>query len=118
MTDNSLVKNELADIMHCEAKQLERYEAYINNAVLSTASLLKDVQDENDSRIIRFCAVKAYYQIVLADNEDDGITSFKAGDVSYTKDSSSAERAEKMLKLAMRDCGELIKNSSFSFKAV
>lgn len=68
--------------------------------------------------IIRFCAVKAYYQIVLADNEDDGITSFKAGDVSYTKDSSSAERAEKMLKLAMRDCGELIKNSSFSFKAV
>lgn len=117
MTDYSLVKNELMNIMHCDKHTLEPYEPLVNNAVLSIASLLRDAQCENDSRIVRLCAVKAYYQIILSDS-DDGITSFKAGDVSYTKDLSSAERAEKMLRLAMKDCSNLIKSSSFSFRAV
>lgn len=117
MTDYSLVKNELVNIMHCDENLLEEYELYINNSVLSTATLLRDVQYENDSRVVRLCAVKAYYQIILSDC-DDSITSFKAGDVSYTKALSSAESAEKMLSFAMKDCSELIKNSSFSFRAV
>lgn len=118
MTDYGLVKSELIHIMHCDEQQLEKYETCINNALICTEALLKDAEYENDLRIVRLCAVKAYYQIVLSDNEDDGITSFKAGDVSYTRDSAPAARAEKMLELAVRDCSALIKCSSFSFRAV
>ncbi len=118
MTDYSLVKAELMRALQCDAAQLEEYEPYINNAVACVAPILKNPDDENDMRIVRLCAMKAYVQIALTDNSDCGVTSFKAGDVSYTMDTFSAERAESLLASAMRDCRDLLKNSKFSFKAV
>lgn len=117
MTDYRLVENELVLILHCDAEKLGEYEPYINNAAACISTHLKDIKTENDSRIVRLCAAKAYYQIVLSENEDD-ITSFKAGDVSYTRASSSVTRARAILDAAKSDCSDLIKNSSFSFVAV
>ncbi|MDE5985390.1 MAG: hypothetical protein K2H13_09070 [Eubacterium sp.] len=117
MTDYSLVENELVHILHCDAEKLGEYESYINNAVACISSHLKDIKNENDSRVVRLCAAKAYYQIVLSNNEDD-ITSFKAGDVSYTRSLSSVTRAMAILDAAKSDCSALIKSSSFSFVAV
>lgn len=118
MTDYSLVKDELMTALHCDAFQLEEYESYIKNAVASVQSILKNTEDENDIRVVHLCAMQVYYQIVLTEDAGDAITSFKAGDVSYTKDASSVVRAKNLLDLAMSNCSDLVKNNGFAFKAV
>lgn len=118
MTDLSLVKNELYKVLNCDEAQILEYEGYINNAVICVNSLLKNSENENDIRIVNLCAMKAYYQIALTNCDDDGITSFKAGDISYTKDMSSVTKARELLNLAISDCGDLISRRGFAFKAV
>lgn len=117
MTDYSLVENELMKALNCDNEQINEYESYINNAIASVASLLKNPQDENDARIVNLCAMRAYYQIILMSDNDD-ITSFKAGDVSYTKDTSSVSRARALLDFALESCSDLVQNNGFAFKAV
>lgn len=118
MTEYSLIENELIKVMHCDKSQLAEYESYINNAAAVVKALLKNAEDENDVRIVNLCAMRAYYQIVLTDHSDDGITSFKAGDVSYSMDTSSVSRAKELLDLAEKSCRNLIKIDSFAFQGV
>lgn len=118
MTDYSLIKNKLIDIFHYSEAELETYSSFIEGAVDYAAHILIEEEKANDARIVNLCAVKAYYQIVLTSCADDGITSFKAGDISYTRDLSSVSRAKALLETALADCSDLIKNSRFSFKAV
>ena len=81
-------------------------------------SLLKSSDDENNSCVIFLCAAKAYYRYMLT-NQSDGITSFKAGDVSYSLDTSSAlENARAIYNFALEQCASLIKNNHFAFEAV
>lgn len=117
MTDYSLIENELIHIFHCDTEKLEEYEPYINHSAVCISAILKDIHSENDSRIVRLCAAKAYYQIVLAETDDD-ITAFKAGDISYTRASTSAAKAKALLDAAMKDCNDLVKSTNFSFTAV
>ena len=117
MTDYSLVKNELMKALNYDDEQINKYESYINNAIACVASQLKNPEDENDARIVNLCAMRAYYQIILISDNDD-ITSFKAGDVSYTKDTSSVSRAKALFDMALDSCNDLVQSSGFAFKAV
>lgn len=117
MTDYTLVKEELMKALGCDEAQAEQYESYINSALASVAAMLKSDEDENDIRVVTLCAMKAYYQIILT-QEDDGIVSFKAGDVSYTKEETSVSRAKALLRAAEENCGGLVYGGSFAFKAV
>ncbi len=118
MTDYSLVKEEIINISSFDEEKIDKYENFIMSAVSCIESLLKDKETENDIRIVHLCAVKAYYQIVLMEQNNDGIASFSAGDVSYSVDTSSADRAKALIDIALSECSELISNSSFVFKAV
>lgn len=118
MTDYSLVKAEIANISCFDDEQIERYKNFILSAMSCIESLLKDKETENDIRIVHLCAVKAYYQIVLMEQNNDGVASFSAGDVSYSLDTSSAERAKALLDIAMSECTQLIHGGGFVFKAV
>jgi hypothetical protein len=118
MTDYGLVRTRLGEIAGFDQSQLEAYESYIVNAVSSVSAILKDTDSENDARIINLCAVKANYQILLTGELDDDIVSFTAGDVSYTKDTSSISRAKALLDSTLSDCSDLVISKSFAFKAV
>lgn len=118
MTDCSLVKKELTFLMRCEEEETDEYMSYINNSVKYVSTVIKNPDYENDARIIYLCAVKAFYCIVLTRGADDGITSFKAGDVSYTKDMSVLSSAKALLNMAERDCSDLMKTEGFTFEAV
>lgn len=118
MTDYGLIKNELAVLLQCDSELMDKYDAYIKNSAAAVYSLLKNQQDEDDLRIVHLCAAKAYYQIALTEDAGDGIASFKAGDVSYTKNASYADNAEKLLVYAQKNCREMIKGEGFAFKAV
>jgi len=118
VTDYSLVKEEIMTISSFDEEQIDKYKNFILSAVSCVESLLKDKETENDIRIVHLCAVKAYYQIILMEQSNDGVTSFTAGDVSYSVDTSSADRAKALLDIALSECSELVSNSSFVFKAV
>lgn len=117
MTDYTLIKQELSKLLGCSESEAQQYMPYAENAAASVMATLKDTEYENDGRIVNLCAVTAYYQIVLS-RQDDGIVSFKAGDVSYTKENNQAENAYKLLKAAQKDCAALVNESGFAFKAV
>ncbi len=118
MTDCSLVKKELACIMNCGEDELEQYMTYINNSVGYVQAVIKNTDDENDTKIIYLCAVRAFYCILLTQSTNDGITSFKAGDVSYTMDRSALKGAKALLDMAVQACSDLIKTKGFAFEAV
>lgn len=117
MTDYTLVKEELMKTLGCDEAQTDQYEYYINNALASVDAMLQSDEDENDIRVVTLCAMKAYYQIILS-QKDDGIVSFKAGDVSYTKEETSVSRAKELLRVAEENCSGLVYGGSFAFKAV
>lgn len=118
MTDYSSVEKQLQVISNCDESQLETFESYINNAISCVDAMLKSEEYENDSRIVYLCAVKAYYQIILAQSSNDSVISFKAGDVSYEKDTSSMPAVKELYETTLKDCATLLNNDSFSFKAV
>jgi hypothetical protein len=78
--------------------------------------LIKADVDENDVRLVHLCAIKAYYQIVLM--QLDSVSSFSAGEVSYSMDTSSSTKAKMLLDEALSSCKDLIDTSAFAFKAV
>ncbi len=118
MTDYGLIKNELMLIMDIDEDEVQKYSRYIENAAKSVNSLLTDGDYEQDSRVVHLCAVTVYYRLVLMQKTDDSITSFKAGDVSYTKDGSLSGQARELLSLALQDCRGLVKDCGFAFEVV
>lgn len=118
MTDYSLVKEQLKNLLHCDDSQAEEYEIYISNAVSCVMPLLKNQEDENDGRVVFLCAAKAYYQINLAEFSTDGVTSFKAGDVSFEKDMSALTNAKELYKTALDDCTAVLDTDAFAFRTV
>lgn len=116
MTDNNLMTKELSLLLGCDEKDTDKYSDIINVAADSVKALLKDEAHSNNARIMHLCAVKAYYHIMLT--QEDEINSFSAGDVSYSKNTTALGRAEKLLNTAINDCSDLLKNKGFAFKVV
>lgn len=118
MTDLTLICNELKSIAALDSSELEKYKSCAESAAAYVAALLKDAEHENDSRIVHLCAVRALYQITLLKDFGDDVTSFKAGDVSYTKGGSCIAQARELLAQAVLECGTLIRCTGFAFEAV
>lgn len=116
MTDCSLVSNELMLLMNIDGDELEKYEHLIDYAIAGVKPLINNGVDENDVRIIHLCAVRAYYQIAIT--QCDGVNSFKAGEVSFSMDTSYPARAKALLDEAYRSCSDLIRNDGFAFEVV
>lgn len=116
MANSNQITEELSLLLGADENDIEKYNNIINHCVECVKAKLKNKDDSEDSGIIHLCAVKAYYQIVLM--QEDEISSFSAGDVSYSKNSSAVDKAEKLLKAAEKDCCTLLKCSDFAFKVV
>lgn len=123
MTDLNLIKNELKAIMNCTDDEIEKYNSLIEGTASYVASLLSDLENENSSQIVYLCASRVYYQILLI-NQSDDVTSFKAGDVSFTRDTSALENSKDLYNLALEQCRDFIADNNklskdnFAFKAV
>lgn len=116
MTDCSLVRHELKTLLSLTDDEVSNYDSLIICAVSWVNSMLKQEQSKNDALIVHLCAAKAYYQISLMQN--DGISSFSAGEVSFSTSNNSFASAKCLLDDALSSCSDLIVNSSFAFKAV
>ncbi len=116
MTDSNLVREELMSLMGITQEEAEEYDGLIEYTVNCINPFIKNEDNENDIRIVYLCAVKVYYKIVLL--QSDSVSSFSAGEVSFTLDTSAAEGARALLDDAESACVELIDYGGFVFKAV
>ncbi len=117
MTDYNAVKNELYVLTGYESGQLDKYDNIIESICDSVFSQIKTSELEEDRRVIYLAAAKCNYQILLL-NQSESLTSFKAGDISYTMSSASVEGARELYNQAVKDCADLLRNESFAFEAV
>lgn len=122
MTDLTLIKNELISVMKLEDSDIEDNEQIISACAQYVFSILKNAENENDASIVHLCAARSYYQILLISQSDD-VTSFKSGDVSFSRASSDLENAQRLYELALEQCSALLNPSgsnatAFAFKAV
>lgn len=121
MTDYSAVTAELKILSALDDKELEQYKILVENICSSVSAQLKSDSDENDSRVIHLAACKSYYQILLL-NQSENLTSFKAGDITYSMSSATVDCAKVLYEQALGDCLELFKeepkSDAFAFKAV
>ncbi|MCC8073248.1 MAG: hypothetical protein LIO62_03890 [Clostridiales bacterium] len=118
ITDYNLVKTAFSSLMGITEDEAEDYKSNIESVIESVSDKLADSQYENNSAVVYYCAVKAFYRQVLLENTQSGITSFSAGDVSYTKGTTSEENARLLLETALAECGGVINEGSFAFKVV
>lgn len=118
MTDYNLVRSRMLNDFHYSEEELDGYSSFLNHAIAGVHSIIKDDKYSDDTRIVNLCAIKAHYQIILTSEAQDDISSFKAGDISYTRDASGASRVKSLLDSAMHDCSDLVVSGRFSFKAV
>jgi hypothetical protein len=119
MTDYNLVAQQLTSILGCDEEKTQGYENQINSSIEYINSILANSENENDVRIVNLCAVNTAVKIKLAENfSDESVMSFSAGDVSFSKDTSSFDNLSQLLKIAYIECKSLICDNGFSFKAV
>ena len=103
MTDLVKVKKDFITLSSLSEEEAGKYESLIYMETEYINSLLKNDGDENKNTVVFLCAARAYYQYVLT-NQSEGITSFKAGDVSYSIDTSSnLENAKAICNFATAD---------------
>ena len=116
MTDNSLIRRELMALLSMTEDEVDNYESLIEYSVNCVMPIIKEGVDENDARIVHLCAVRVYYQLALT--QSDFISSFSAGEVSYSTDASLPSRARALLDDALRSCSDLINDGDFAFRVV
>lgn len=118
MTDLELIRKDFAMLSGITEDEAAAYDALIKKEAEYISAVLCSGEDENDSRIVYLCAAKALYESALI-NQSECVSSFSAGDVSYSVDPTSiAERAKALYDSAMSECAALIKSGTFAFKAV
>ena len=90
------------------------------SALQTLVSRLKDGADPADSRLIRAAAGLAYYKWTLRNFAGtDGITSFKAGDVTVSRSSAcTLEQAEKVRDESLLAALPLLTDDAFLFCSV
>ncbi len=118
MTDCNLIRDELVKITGMREEEVQRYDSQIENTAKYICSLLKSSELENDSRTVHLCASKVYYKIALLQYSSDNVASFKAGDISYTRDSSFLENVKALMTLALEECRDFVSLDNFVFEAV
>ncbi len=108
------VKKAVSDLTGLSESELEGYGLIIENAAQAVKDMLTD--SESDKGIM-LTAAKAAYEISLY-KYGDGVTSFKAGDVSFSMNGEAVKNAERAYENALSDCRDIIKDSGFVFRSV
>lgn len=105
----------LVGITGLKEAELEPYFLIISN-VVSVASREIDETYHKHERVIHYAAAKANYAISLV-KEDDGISSFSAGDVRITKNNKN-NSAKLFLEEAEKSVRDIIIDKGFAFLGV
>ncbi|MEG0978428.1 MAG: hypothetical protein RR911_05760 [Oscillospiraceae bacterium] len=89
-------------------------------AAAEISQKLKDASDETNPAVIFAAAATAYYRyMLLCCLEDDGVTEFKAGDVSVTKSLQCVmEAAQRIKQEALIAVAMLFSDETFVFRQV
>lgn len=112
------VKELVTQLSGLSDEELKGFNALIENIFQSFISSIED-KDGDSSKAELLAAAKINYEIALTNSESDGVTSFKAGDVSITKRGrASAESAKALYLCVLKDCGEFAEDSNFDFRCV
>ena len=121
MTDYSKVKDKLIMLLAGDYEEDGKldYDGFVKNAVDCIASQVGE-EALSLENVIFYFAARALYELRLVESMGaDYVSSFKAGDVSFSKNAASClEQAEKLLNDARAACDGIIPDNTFSFKAV
>lgn len=120
------VKDYLSDLTCWGEEEEEKILALCKSSLNEIESMLKADADRSDARISAVAAAKAYYKLSIkrsSSSETDGITSFKAGDVSITQNSTGnsskiLDKAEKLYHEALQVLIPLCQDNGFAFENV
>lgn len=113
------IKEYLMAMGNFSAEDMDKYKFILDASVTSVLDMLNDTADVTDDRILQLMASRAYLKICCLDKVENGVTSFKAGDVSYTeKESTALDGAREIYNLALADCSQFINDSGFAFLGV
>ncbi len=113
------VKGCLLSITQTDSETLESKRALVENAIGYVEKLTKGYSEEDKERVVLLAAARANYYITLLDSNENGITSFKAGDVAFTKGKgSAAESAKAFYESTLAESADLVKSEDFVFKTV
>lgn len=117
--DYEKVKEYLMAMGNLSAEDIEKYKFILDASVTSVLDILNDSADVADDRIMQLMASRAYLKICCVDGTENGVTSFKAGDVSYTEKAGAAlDGAREIYALALADCSQFISDAGFAFLGV
>ena len=118
MTDLSLIKKDFILLSSYTNEQASRFESIMEMEAEYVDSLLKNSDDDNKACVVFLCSARAYYQCLLT-NQSDGVSSFKAGDVSYSLDLNEAvKNARAIVDFALAKCAPLLKDDSFAVEVI
>ena len=118
MTDLSLIKKDFIILSSYSEEEARHFESFMEAEAEYVDSLLKNEEDENKACIVFLCASRAYYQCLLT-NQSDGISSFKAGDISYSVETNEAlNNARAICDFALAKCTALLKDERFAFEVI
>ena len=118
MIDIEKVKSNVKSLGGFSTETIDEYNFIIENAINSIELSLIYDEYSLDSRVVFLASAKAYYQIALAMNNTDGITSFSAGDLKIQKDSDFILNVGAIYDSAKEDCKGLIADDNFAFLGV
>lgn len=110
MINSGYVKARVKSIFSLNNDEIKECDTYIEYAVKCVSPMIKDNVDENDIRIVHLCALKAYYYYSLM--RDDSISSFSAGEVSYTLNTDISSKLEALIEDAAVSCKDLLKHDN------
>lgn len=100
-------------------EEIEKYSFILEASITGVLDMLNDSADVNDARIMLLMAAKAYCKISCLSSAESGVTSFSAGDVSFSEKAGSVKSgAEDIYKSALADCREFLNDSGFVFLGV
>ncbi len=118
MTDLTLIKKDFILLSSYTSEEAKQFESIMLMEAEYVDSLLKSSEDENKTCVVFLCAARAYYQCLLT-NQSDGVTSFKAGDVSYSLDlNETVKNARAILDFALAKCAPIMKDENFAFEVI
>ena len=113
------VKECLEAITQLDSGEIERKHALIENAVCFVEGLIPEFEEKDRQRVVMLAAARANYYFALLNSSENGISSFKAGDVAFTKAGSGmVESARAFYESALSESTDLISRNGFIFRTV
>lgn len=119
MTKWNVLEN-LKRLMPMEEEVIEKALPICSQCLEEIRENLRDDADENDKRIAVAAAGLAYYQLMIASiSADDAVTSFRAGDVTVSKNPVAImETAANIRDEALARAVPVLKDRDFLFRQV